>query len=527
MGRKRVRAASAAVAADFDPLDAARHFFGERDGTERVWLVGGRVRDGLLGRKSLDTDLAVEGGALSLASELAAETGGSFVALDRERDIARVVWAIDSQSNSEGRAGLDARERAVDLKSLEDGDLAADLAARDLTVNALAIPLRASELMSRADVIDHHGGLRDLETRLIRMISPAAFDADPIRLLRAPRLAAELGFEIENATEAAIRHRAIRAAEPAGERIRDEVLRLMAVSTPATSIRSLMDLGLLNAVLPELARSADKPFERRGGASGLETALAALDASVALETRVVETSDDHDASEKRPSSSIDRNRDVLANHLAELAFEGRPKSLWIRLAVLVAVAARSAESRYDHRLGSWIRRPNPRVYRVLALRVSERLRLSGAAAEWMGSIAAFADDGERIAHDTVGVGERVRLIQALDRKSGNKGIDIALVALALEVRSPGLVSKSDQSIDEHHLTTLEEFVQAELRRRDADETDLLDGRTLMEALDLKPGPIIGRLLDRISIERAGGEIKDRESALRLAARLLIAEKANV
>src|SRR4051794_26913910 len=153
-----------------------------------AWLVGGALRDRLLGRPLLDLDLIVEGDVAAAAAALAEAGGGPRFPLSDKFGAWRVL-APD-------------RRWHVDISPLRGGSLEADLGLRDFTVNAFAEPLAGG------DVVDLHGGRADLEARRIRMVAPAAFDDDPLRVVRAPRLATELGFTIESGTAAAARERA-------------------------------------------------------------------------------------------------------------------------------------------------------------------------------------------------------------------------------------------------------------------------------------------------------------------------------
>ena len=195
-----------------------------------AWLVGGSVRDLLLGRPVTDVDLVVERDAGDAAPEASRLTGGTPFPLSERHGAWRVVGD-----------GL-----TVDLAACR-GTLTDDMALRDFTVNAMAMPLEGGELL------DPHGGRGDLERRLLLGISQNVFDADPLRLLRLARIAHELGFEIDEATLALARSRAHLAGRPAGERIFHEIRRLLAAPEPADGMRLLDTVGALDVVLPEIA----------------------------------------------------------------------------------------------------------------------------------------------------------------------------------------------------------------------------------------------------------------------------------
>jgi tRNA nucleotidyltransferase/poly(A) polymerase len=154
-----------------------------------IYLVGGCVRDWVLQRPIDDLDVATSGDGLVLARRLANQFGGDFFALDRERGT--------------GRALLHDEERhrfVVDVARFQGEDLAADLAQRDFTINALAIDARA-----RQEVIDPYDGMADLEAGLIRPVSDDSIRNDPLRALRALRQAAQLDFALAPSTKGLIR----------------------------------------------------------------------------------------------------------------------------------------------------------------------------------------------------------------------------------------------------------------------------------------------------------------------------------
>jgi poly(A) polymerase len=198
---------------------------------QECYLVGGAVRDLLLGRPVPDIDLAMPGDPSALAQRFAGVSGGRFFYLDQERGHSRVV------SSSEQKTAFDfAPFRAVDL--------AGDLAARDFTLNALAWPLHRP--LTEAALIDPLGGIADLNQKLLRCCSPSVLEDDPLRVLRGVRLAGRLGLSIEAATW----HR-MQAAAPglyriAGERILAELGKILAAEQASCGAEMLRDLGVLS-----------------------------------------------------------------------------------------------------------------------------------------------------------------------------------------------------------------------------------------------------------------------------------------
>jgi poly(A) polymerase len=213
-----------------------------------VVLVGGAVRDALLGRADADLDLALPRGALVLAERIAARVGATAVVLDAERGAARVAGA-----------GVQ-----LDVNDFRASTLEGDLAGRDFTVNALAVPLEAL-LGGRAPIVDPTGGVADLRARRLRPPGPRVLADDPLRALRAVRLEATRGLRL---TPAAVR--LVRAAAPtltavSAERVRDELVALLRLPATGRALRRAEALGLLDAILPEIGamRATSQPAPHR------------------------------------------------------------------------------------------------------------------------------------------------------------------------------------------------------------------------------------------------------------------------
>jgi hypothetical protein len=184
---------------------------------EEAWIVGGAVRDRLLGRELVDLDIACRDPKRA-AREYARGSGGAPFPLSERHGAWRV--ALDDG-------------RTVDFTPLPNG-IETDLASRDFTINAIASPLQGGE------PVDPFGGAADLEAGVLRAVSESIFEDDPLRLLRAVRLEDELGFRLAPQTERLVRENAHLVTEPAGERILAELRRLS-----PDGFRRLDQLGLL------------------------------------------------------------------------------------------------------------------------------------------------------------------------------------------------------------------------------------------------------------------------------------------
>ena len=212
-----------------------------------VYLVGGTIRDLLSGTRHIkDIDFLMPSGSEHAARQFADAIGGRFFFLDEERRITRVV-----KHEPDGVVQFD-------FTNFEGPDLRADLARRDFTVNAMAIGLEAFLSQGTlSGLIDPFNGSEDVRERLIRVADPGVLDDDPLRLLRAARFAATLGFSIETGTVEHIRSRADLVTKPSAERIRDELFQILDQPGAGRNLLLLDSLGLLMKLLPELVPLKD------------------------------------------------------------------------------------------------------------------------------------------------------------------------------------------------------------------------------------------------------------------------------
>ncbi|MFW6053099.1 MAG: hypothetical protein ACOC8I_04245, partial [Desulfosalsimonas sp.] len=233
-------------------------FLPEKDG---IYLVGGCVRDHLIGRPVSDFDLAVEKDAPGVAALIASAAGRRVVVIGNgDKQIYRVVTAWET----------------YDVSRISGPDIYADLLDRDFTVNAMAVDAKTKELLDPA------GGRKDLSERLVRMVRPGAFDKDPLRLLRAFRMAAVLDFSVESATLEAIEAKSEKISQPAGERIRDEWLKMLQSASSSEFIRLAGQTGLLFAVFPELRGLVDCSQNRHHSLDAFEHTMSAYRATEAI-----------------------------------------------------------------------------------------------------------------------------------------------------------------------------------------------------------------------------------------------------
>lgn len=196
-----------------------------------IYMVGGSVRDLLLGRRPIDCDIAVEGDPGILARKIAQKISGHVVDLGRPgKQITRVT----------------AQSAVFDVAPVAGQTIEADLRRRDFTINAMACETASNR------IIDPTGGRKDLAENTVRMVSDDAFTEDPVRLIRAFRIASTLGFQIEPQTLNAVKAYAKRMIASPGERIRPELIKILETADACPYLLQMADTGLLQTIFPEM-----------------------------------------------------------------------------------------------------------------------------------------------------------------------------------------------------------------------------------------------------------------------------------
>jgi tRNA nucleotidyltransferase (CCA-adding enzyme) len=237
------------------------------DAGARAWLVGGPVRDLILGERAPDTDLAIEGDVAAVAEAIAREVDGR-VSKSTEFLTATVTLAGGEEIDI-AHTRTERYDSPGALPVVTAARLVEDLARRDFTINAMALALSPERF---GELTDPHGGREDLERGLLRVLHEGSFADDPTRMLRAVRFRLRLGLRVEVRTTELLARAAEekRLASLSGARLRNELRRIFAVA-PAQALGALQEDGLLAAM--DLPQATDLAVERAGRVSCAGTAL--------------------------------------------------------------------------------------------------------------------------------------------------------------------------------------------------------------------------------------------------------------
>lgn len=439
-----------------------------------AFLVGGTVRDGLLGAATADLDVAVPRGALALARRLAARCAGSMVPLDPERGVARVL----------------AGGGRLDLADFRAASLPADLRARDFTVNAMAVSLRELLGKGRAPVIDPTGGLADLRARRLRLTGEATLADDALRGLRGVRLEAALGLRLDLPSRRLIRRHARDLAGVVAERVRDELLAILALAGAAPAVRRLDALGLLAEVLPEVEpmRATGQPAPHRFPV--LEHSLRALAGADRLLAGL---------------ARLAPFADELARHLAGELGGGVDRAQIVKLAALLHDVAKPETRRVIRGRVRFLDHDVIGAERVRA--IGARLRLPGRAIDTLAHLVRHHLRPMHLAQAGV-VTRRARY--RFFRDLGDEARDLLVLALA-----DGAAVRGESPFSTWRRSPVIRDLLAGWPAEAAAQAapSLLRGEDVMQHFGLGPGPAVGQLLRRAREAQALGQVGTREEAL--------------
>jgi poly(A) polymerase len=445
------------------------------EGGEGAWIVGGAVRDAILGREVTDLDLAVAGDPGVAARAIAEEIGEHAFELSAEFRTWRVVG----------------REHGwqVDLTALRGEGIEEDLAERDFTIGAVAVPLGGEE------PIDPYAGLVDLADGRLRAVSERSFGEDPLRLLRAARLATELELEIEPRTVSMARAVAGRAAEPAGERQLAELRRLMGAADPLRGLHLLGELGLTPVVLPELEAL-------RGVEQGPNHHLDVYDHTIAVLEHTLEV-------ERDLGRFAGERAGEVAALLEEPLADGMTRRTGLRFGALFHdIAKPQTRAERDGFVGF---RGHDQLGAEVIGGICKRLRASRKLTQHLQGLALHH---LRLGFLIPEMPLAPRRVHAYLRATEPVTVDVTLLTVADRLSARGKGPIAGPEMVSAHLQLAREMIAAGLDwRREGPPQPLLRGEDVAAELGIEPGPELGSALAELEAAQYAGEVTDRAGAI--------------
>lgn len=444
-----------------------------------VYIIGGAVRDAYLHRPIKDLDLATPESAIRLARMLANVLNADVFVLDEERDVARVLF-----DTTEGKL-------LIDVAAFRAETLLQDLQDRDFTMNAMAVDFRGDLNL----LIDPLNGEADIAARQLRHCAPQAMQKDVIRALRAVRQSVQFGFRIEAETLAEVRSNAPRLKETSGERIRDEFVKLLHLPKPAAALRVADKVGLLTAIVPELATLHSTSVEGSHLPDAWEHTLLVIDKLTTMLSTMSFARTDATAATFHMGMIVmafARFRSQLNQHMETTWAGDRPH---VPLLVLAALLLQVRESDDAAAAGT------------TAGRVADELRLSSSEKQRL--VLMIRHTQHPVFQDAVTPLAAHRFWYPLREA----GIDALFLTLAniLGTKAHLLNQKEWLVLVERARVLLEAYYE----RYDEIVVPplLVDGNQLQQQLKIKAGPQIGELLTLIREGQAAGSISSQAEAL--------------
>ncbi|MCX5834534.1 MAG: hypothetical protein NTV99_08520 [Deltaproteobacteria bacterium] len=436
----------------------------------RLYVAGGPVRDLLLDRETPDIDIVVPQGLGGLPADFAKGVKGRCVLLHDKQD------QVTERVIIQGQAPL-----VFDFTRMQGTSIEEDLSNRDFTFNAMALPLGDFIGGRRDRIMDPHGGRKALRERRISAVSERSFLEDPLRLLRAFRFAAQLHFRIDPETLRWIRiHRRLLEGV-SGERIRDEIFRILSCLPSHPIVVEMDRVGILEVLFPEISAMKEEGRTKICGVDPWKHALAALRA---LETVM-----------EKPGDYFNGHAGEFRAYIVNEVAPGRGKAALIKLAALPGVEDSPGELgaeawdnlilrlRLSRKEGAFLRRISRRARELSVLMSSDEISRKGAA-------LFFSRN-----------------------KDDYFGLFLMYLGRIVASKKSGLQDVKKKTLD--LLFRYEKEIKPILQR-----PPLIDGEDLMDSFYLKPGPVIGKILTAVRAAQLEGVIVNRSQALALAGKVL-------
>jgi len=471
------------------------------------YIVGGYVRDSIIGEISRDIDIVILNSDQDIINDITSYLGCKAVELDKERHISRLFF-IDEYEDQQ----IDSYFH-IDL-SLCLTDIKEDLAARDFTINSMAVSL--SHALPKIDleyVIDPYNGVADIVSKRIECVSDTIFREDPVRLLRAVRLMAQLDFVLTDNTRSLIQRHATRLLEASNERVREEFLKIIQSRNSSEKIKELDELGLLSVLIPELedCKGVIQPKEHFADVFGHSMSMPT---SIGIITR--DGSADifgHNIISQIPWD------DQIEYHFHSEFSDGVSRATILKVAGLLHDISKPTTKTFDDAKDKIRFIGHDKEGAEVSRGILKRFRFSNKAIEFV--YALINQHLRPTQMSSINMMPTDRAIYRYYRDLGDYAIDTLYLNLAdyLSAKGPNKVEESDWS---RHCSLIGYILDHKSNRTSTNNQykSLINGNMIIEEFDIEPGPVIGYVLDLVYEEQMSGNIKDVKSALVLAGEIL-------
>lgn len=456
----------------------------------KVYMVGGMVRDILMNRCVHDIDLSYCGNVRNYAKKVADYLDASFFMLNQKFQTARIIYK--SQSGE---------KRWIDIVATREDNILVDLAYRDFTVNAIAIDLR-----DRTKIIDPMNGALDLKGKILQICRSDSLENDPVRILRAVRLAAQFNWKISTQTLEAIKNSAAMLMNVSAERKRDELFRIFDLSNSYTALRLLNHFELLEYCIPESNLKNDLALNLR-----IDQTINTIKELSNFYELIVGQYTLEGAMNIRHAelvSSLGRFRDSLEGYFKNPIHEDRSLKSLINFSILFFNSSQISElPQIEH----YHQAKASAELDILAEKAARVLVLSSAEKKWMHAFFTGILIIEKIIqHDTT---LNPEISFSFFNRSKFSGIAACLVSLANVLTSNAL--NLDATIWYKKLQLCRYLIDSYFCHYDEwiDPPIYLNGHDIMRILKIKDGKKVGWWINQLKIETIHGNIKNFQDAV--------------
>ncbi len=446
-----------------------------------VFLVGGYLRDSLLGRRSVDYDFAVSRDALKFSELFAKEIKGAFVLLDKERECARIVKKIKGESYT------------YDFANFREKTLLQDLRHRDFTINTFSVDISQVDLSDNIKdcINDYQKGLKSIISQKIQMVSTKAFKEDPLRILRAYSLKAILGFNIDAKTLAQIKKDVDLIRTVSFERISVEFFKILEADKAAAIINQIDQIKLLDKIIPQVAVMYQC---KQGPYHHLDVWRHSKETVKQLELIFNEYAKKEEIRDylQEPLGGK-RSRKALMKLAALLHDIGKPDTRKIE-------QGKYSFHAHEH-VGKKIVKP---IARMLKISTRERYALQDMVQLHLrpGYLSNYKRPTERA-------------IYRFFRDAKEEAVSVLLLSLADQRSTRGpLTTNEDQR---HHEKICHKLIKEFFaKQKEKPLVKLINGHDIMKKLKMKPSSLIGEILREVEEKQSLGKINNKIEALEYA-----------
>lgn len=437
-----------------------------------IYVVGGTVRDFLMGKISYDRDLiVVDEDAKSFSQKVAEFFDGVFIPLDEENKIYRIV--------------LKDKKNFLDITNPIGGNLEEDIMRRDITINAIAVNIKTGEIPSFCEF-----GIQDIQNKIIREIKEENFTDDPLRMLRVYRFYANLGFEISPELLNITKKHASLINKPAKERIEYELMKLFDGEFAAQALLKMDESEILEIFFPFVKELKQVP-------PNLHHHLDLFNHSIETVNQVQKF---YEISPKE-----------VQEHLKKVDFGGFSRLAHLKLAALMHDIGKFSTWTIEPDTGRHRFIKHEDVGAKLAIPILKKMCFSNKQIDYISYII------KKHMYPTAVVSApelNDKVMMRYVRKSADNAIDTIIIAKADRVSAQG--PEITKELVEENITLLDKLLQFYLNTKEtlAPLPKLLDGREVMSILNINPSPILGKILNELHEAQISGDILTKDDAVR-------------